>query len=106
MKLSERQRKEITSDFDDALNKVLINCMDPRTDHLAKRSITLKLTIKPKGDGKNFDLLPQISVREAPIVRHCDVQIGQNENGQFSLFSTEGDVLELPENYELFEEYK
>ena len=41
--------------FDEALEKVLKNIMDPNTDPKAERSITMKVTFKPD---ENRDMAP------------------------------------------------
>lgn len=74
MKLSKEMQQQIKTMFMDKLSEVLKNCADVRADALAKRSITIRLDIKPLGNDE-FDLYFTMSAKDAPTTVFCSTQL-------------------------------
>lgn len=107
MYLSKQQREEIYKSFMAELDLLLKNTLDPRADPLAKRWINLKLIIKPLGDGKNYDVFPQITSKKCPIqAGQFETKIKRMSNGMFSLFSVDEEEQVSTEKFELFPEFE
>lgn len=85
--------------FDEALDEVLRNVLDPNTDARAKRSVTLKVTITPEADrsfGKvEIDCWPTLAKNQGIMTQ---VFIGRSRTGEIGAYEVNQVQQELPFN--------
>lgn len=84
-----------------ALTQVIANINDPNTDHKKARELTIKLTIKPTGEDRAFQLSTYVVSSKLAPVKPQEISSMMDTDGKSLVFTSRGmspDQHELPIN--------